>query len=138
MVKRIAHMAIEISDLQKSLDFYVGALGFEYMFDGKDENGVVKMVYLKICEGTFIELFATGIHKPERKHYLIGFHHLCLEVEDIHETEAHIKAKGYEIKHSAVLGGDRSWQFWVDDPDGNPIEFMQYTVNSLQNMSITN
>ena len=132
MVKRIAHLAIEISNLEKSLAFYVDTLGFEYMFDNKDENGLITMVYLKVCEGTFIELFATGIHKPEKKHYLIGFHHLCLEVEDIHKAEADIKAKGYSIKHPAIIGGDGSWQFWVDDPDENPIEFMQYTENSRQ------
>ena len=132
MVKHIAHLAIEISNLQNSLDFYVGALGFAYAFDNKDENGLITMVYLKICEGEFVELFATGIHKPERKDYLIGFHHLCLEVEDIHKAEADLKSKGYTVKKPAMLGGDGSWQFWADDPDGNPIEFMQYTENSSQ------
>jgi len=132
MVKRIAHVAIEIADLQKSVAFYVDALGCEYKFDSADENGVVKMAYLQVCDGVFIELFATGIHQPERKHYLIGFHHLCFEVEDIHAAEANMRAKGYEIRTPAKLGGDGSWQFWVNDPDGNPIEFMQYTENSRQ------
>ena len=132
MVKNIAHVALEISNLQNSLDFYVGALGLEYKFDAKDENGVVKMVYLKLCEGVFIEMFATGIHIPERKHYLIGFHHLCFEVDDINKTAAEMEAKGYTLKHPVQMGSDGSWQFWVDDPDGNPIEFMQYTEESLQ------
>ena len=132
MVKKIAHMALEISNLQKSLDFYIGALGLEYKFDGKDENGVIKMVYLKLCEGVFIEMFPSGIHKLDRRHYLIGFHHLCFEVEDINKAAAEMEAKGYTLKHPVTLGSDGSWQFWVDDPDGNPIEFMQYTENSLQ------
>ena len=132
LVKTIAHIAIEISNLEKSLHFYVDTLGLHYHFDGKDENGVVKMAYLKVSEGVFLELFATGIHQPERKHWLIGFHHLCLGVDDIHQAEAHIRNSGYEIKKSATLGSDGSWQCWVDDPDGNPIELMQYTAESLQ------
>jgi lactoylglutathione lyase len=132
MVKNIAHIALEISNLQNSVDFYVETLGLEYKFDSKDENDVIKMVYLKVCDGVFIEMFPSGIHKPERKHYLIGFHHLCFEVEDIHKAAAKIEAKGYVIKHPVKIGGDGSWQFWVDDPDGNPIEFMQYTETSLQ------
>jgi lactoylglutathione lyase len=132
MVKGIAHIALEISNLQASLDFYVNALGLEYKFDGKDEAGVIKMVYLKISDGVFIEMFPSGIHKPERKHYLIGFHHLCLEVDDIYKTVAEIESKGYTLKHPVQVGGDGSLQCWVDDPDGNPVEFMQYTENSLQ------
>lgn len=132
MVKQIAHMALEISNLEKSVAFYCGALGLEYKFDGRDENGVIRMVYLQVCEGVFIEMFPSGIHKAERKDYLIGYHHLCFEVDDIQKSAEEIQAKGYTLSHPVQKGSDNSWQFWVNDPDGNPIEFMQYTKESKQ------
>ena len=29
-------------------------------------------------------------------------------------------------------GSDGAWQFWVRDPDGNRIEFMEYAPGALQ------
>ena len=132
MVKQIAHMAIEISDLDKSIEFYCGAIGLERKFDGKNKDGKISMVYLKVCEGVFIEMFPSGIHKPDRKDYLIGYHHLCFEVDDINVAAEKMQSKGIILTHPVTKGSDNSYQFWVNDPDGNPIEFMQYTAESLQ------
>lgn len=125
MIKNFSHVAIEISNLEKALKFYCEALGLEYVSDSKNEEGKVVVVYLKIRGGVSIELFATGLHMPDRKDWLIGYHHMCFEVDDIHEIEQKILSKCGKITKSAFTSGNGNWQLWATDPDGNPVEFMQ-------------
>ena len=30
------------------------------------------------------------------------------------------------------MGADNNWQCWIEDPDGNRIEFMQMAENAMQ------
>ena len=47
------------------------------------------------------------------------------------KTIQDIRGKGWEIGDKKQ-GGDQSWQAWMKDPDGLPIEVMQYTPESSQ------
>lgn len=58
--------------------------------------------------------------------------HLALEVEDIQETYEELKCKDVKIKTAPSLGLENTWQLWVEDPDGNSIEFMQYEEDAWQ------
>jgi lactoylglutathione lyase/glyoxylase I family protein len=40
--------------------------------------------------------------------------------------------RGLVARGEPILGADGSWQFWTADPDGNPIEFHQFTPESRQ------
>lgn len=131
MIVGLTHAAIRITDVDKSLEFYAGILGLSEQFRLTNDEGKPWLVYLKIAEGQFIELFpgAEGRHEPVKT---AGLVHLCLEVDDIQSTYRTLTERGLVARGEPVLGKDGSWQFWTDDPDGNPIEFHQFTAESRQ------
>ena len=55
MITGLAHVALVASDMQKSLDFYCGALGLTHAFSIPREDGTPWIEYLKICPGQFLE-----------------------------------------------------------------------------------
>lgn len=125
---RISHLAFDVSDMEKALEFYCGKLGFEQIFTMNNEAGQPWIVYLKVCPGQFIELFFGGMENPPKANYS----HLCLQVDDIYEIEAKMKELGVEIDVPIKQGKDTNMQCWVHDPDGNRIEFMQLMPTSYQ------
>lgn len=133
MIKKIGHNAYNVSDMEKSMDFYCNILGFKYLFQLKDEAGKPWINYLKISDGQFIELFYNGAKAAETDtRCAIGYNHLCLEVDDIKATMAEFKAKGLTLDAEIVQGVDLNYQAWAHDPDGNRIEFMQLHPDAPQ------
>ncbi|NHN31073.1 VOC family protein [Paenibacillus agricola] len=130
MIKRIGHLALTVQDMEKSLHFYCGILGFQQAFEIHDHDDLPWIVYIKVCEGQFIELFYGGLNKPASVEKAIGFNHLCLEVDDIHQIADHLKAHHIVLDVEPKQGKDTNYQCWVKDPDGNRIEFMQLMPGS--------
>jgi len=126
MIKGMAHTAYTVQDMNKALHFYCEILGFTELFELKrPETGEPWIVYLKVKEGQFIELFYGGEQKLEVTSKTIGYNHLCLEVDDIHEIAEHLKSRGVTLDVEPKQGLDLNYQCWAKDPDGNRIEFMQ-------------
>lgn len=132
MIKGIGHLALTVEDMDKSLEFYCGVLGFEKAFEINDDDGNPWIVYVKVGAGQFIELFYGGDNKQEILTNQIGFNHLCLEVNDINEVANHIKMHGLQLDLEPKRGKDQNFQCWIKDPDGNRIEFMQLVPSSPQ------
>lgn len=132
MIKRIGHIALTVEDMDKSLHFYCNILGFQRAFELHDNEDRPWIEYIKVCDGQFIELFHGGLNKAEPVQKAIGFNHLCLEVQDIHEIAKHLKANGVVLDVEPKQGKDTNYQCWAKDPDGNRIEFMQLMPGSPQ------
>ncbi len=154
--ENLAHVAFNIKDMEKALQFYCDGLGLKYaytvMYDVvygrmKDEGAPEEIlkrfeaflgkpwhVYLEITEGQFLELFYTYGDEPLPGNLSgkCGYQHLCLQVPDIQEAWDEVVSKGIKPTSNIRLGRDNSYQFWVADPDGNRIELMQYTEKSHQ------
>lgn len=129
MITRIAHNAYTVADMQKTLHFYCKQLGFNRVFSIPDNDGNPWIEYVKVAEGQFLEFFYPREgYVPNKGSYM----HLCLEVDDIHEQARVLEAAGVTIRSQPTRGKDCNWQCWVDDPDGNAIEFMQIDPNSPQ------
>lgn len=131
MILGIAHAAFTVSNMDKALEFYCGALGFTKAFVLNDDQGNPWINYIKISDGQFIELFYGSPTRAGNQSYA----HLCLEVDNIDEVAAAIKAKGLRLDVEPNQGKDLNWQCWVSDPDGNKIEFMQLSDSSPQRNS---
>ena len=131
MIKGIAHLAFQVSNMPASVKFYEEALGFKQKFTLYDQKNKPWIVYLQLRKDQFIELFFA--HEPiVSKSNSSSYQHLCLEVEDIHTVTEEIVRKGYELDQPIIMGLDNNYQCWVHDPDGNPIELMEYGEGSLQ------
>jgi len=131
LIRGITHVAVRVTDIERSLHFYSGLLGIPEKFRLLKEDGSVRLVYLQVADHQFIELFP-GADAPYTVGSKSALVHTCLEVDDIQETYQEMKARGVPTLGEPILGGDNCWQFWTNDPDGNQIEFHQYTPQSKQ------
>ncbi len=143
-VKELGHLALKCRDLKRSERFYTDVLGFERKFSLKYSDRLPAeqgsdpdrewIVYLKVSDRLFIELFdPEGADKsgvPDWQTF--NYQHLALIVDDIFEAERELRLHGAPIDSKPELGIDNTWQMWSHDPDGNKIEFMQYTDKSYQ------
>ncbi len=128
MITGLAHICFTVSNLQRSIDFYGHKLGLKPLFEFRRDDGSQFGQYFHLGQRTFLELFEGEIDaNPERPAY----RHFCLEIDDIQATVAEFRKQGVEVS-DPKLGNDRSWQAWLNDPDGNRIELHQYTAESKQ------
>lgn len=138
----IIHIAIRTKDYEKSLDFYCNKLGFKFLYSLYKDDKSLWLTYLKNENGQFIELFP----EPDMEISKNGsFFHFCLLVDDIEKAAHELQEKGVELWNGPSFLQDKtqipyvataakcgSYAFFIDDPDGNSIEVMQYTSESMQ------
>jgi lactoylglutathione lyase len=134
-VSQIAHVALRVRDVDRSLAFYVGRLGFEEMLR-LDRDGRLWLVYLRVTDDQHLELFpeGEGLRAPAAE--AVAYNHMCLAVPDIDAAVAELEQAGVGLLRPKLLGVDGNWQAWIEDPDGHRIELMQMTPDSLQARAI--
>jgi catechol 2,3-dioxygenase-like lactoylglutathione lyase family enzyme len=126
MIKRIAHVCLNVRSLQASLDYYT-SLGFKVQFRFI-RNGSVFGAYLEIAPGSYLEIFETGDFAGGR---VGGIAHFCLETDDIDRFISRCANAAVTVTPKKN-GCDNTWQVWLKDPDGNSFEVHQYTEKSAQ------
>jgi lactoylglutathione lyase len=132
MITHIGHSAFLVSDLERSLHFYCNVLGLQEAFQLKRPDGKPWLVYIRVDEHSFVELFPGRPADAPPLDPKSSYRHLCLLVDDIQETVKMLGARGLPVPGEPKLGGDGNWQYWIKDPDGNDIELMQIMPDSLQ------
>ncbi|RDW21350.1 VOC family protein [Oceanobacillus arenosus] len=125
MIKGINHKGFHVVDMERSLDFYCNKLGFKKAFELNQPSGEPWIVYVKVADGCFIELFYGGAEGVRDR-----AEHICFEVDDIQETADQLKKSGVPLEVEISQGMALNYQFWVLDPDGNWIEFMEMNPES--------
>ncbi len=130
MEYRIGHLAFATRDMEATLKFYTGTLGFRHVFSIRDDRDAPWIEYTMSPDGRFIEFFYTDETKPPLRDE--GYMHLCLEVTDCAAAVAELRAKDAPITSDVSLGKDGNYQAWTKDPDGRPIEIMQLSPISEQ------
>ena len=134
-VKAIGHVALSVRDVDRSLDFYVNRLGFAEMFR-LERNGRLWIVYLRITDSQFLELFPDGDGDGAPPFAAVGINHFCLEVDDIDSAIKELFDRGVTLARPKKNGVDNNDQAWIDDPDGNRIELMQLSPKAMQREAI--
>ena len=128
----IGHVALKVADIGRSLDFYRETLGFAEMMRLNNDDGSLWLVYVRITDTQFIELFPGGEGDRAPGKDATAINHFCLECEDLAATAAELLAAGVKLTVAPKMGLDHNWQCWIEDPDGNRIEFMQMSSRSMQ------
>lgn len=127
IIKQLAHVCIFTDDLDSTEAFYRDVLGIPVKFRFV-RNGKPHGFYLDVGGRTNIEVF----EKPDTAFAESNaINHLCLEVEDMDEAIAHIRAQGVAITDKK-FGIDDTYQSWTADPNGVKIELFEYTAKSAQ------
>lgn len=119
IVKRAHHMSVQITDLEKSREFYEGILGFEQT--ARPDFGFPGVWYQVGDVQVHLIGEIPGMERatPPKSTSPIATH-LAFEIEDYRNVLDTLAAKGLE-----PLGlGEEVGQIFVSDPDGNVIELI--------------
>ena len=142
MISAVHHVSFTVSDMERSLEFYHGALGFEVLNDRTVEGRFAETV--TTLEGVRMRIIHLGGYGQglELIQYLAaageseaprtcdtGSAHLCYVVDDIDGEIARLKELGVRFLSEVmtVEGGPNAGNRMVYflDPDGIPMEFTQ-------------
>jgi lactoylglutathione lyase len=135
-LKGIGHVALKVADIGRSMAFYRDRLGFAEMMHLDKPDGGLWLVYLRITDTQFIELFPGGEGDQAPGPDRTAVNHFCIECSDLHATANSLRAAGVALTVEPKMGLDNNWQCWIADPDGNRIEFMQMGEGSMQAAAI--
>ena len=122
-INRIDHIAVNTLDIEESVAFYKRMFGFKEI--KRADMGELTLVYLEICEGSYIELFDLrgACEKGERPEALQGVRHFSLDVDDLRAWEAHLKKEGAEFTlEYCRMEPIRKDGIIIKDPNGTLIE----------------
>ena len=128
IVKGLDHIVLEVADVQRSIDFYVG-LGLRPERLDEYRRGEVKFPSLRINADTLIDVFPPPMHAGPKG---VGhnLHHFALVTDvTIAEVREALKRLSIEIEQEADQNfGARGLanSVYVRDPDGNSVEIRTY------------
>ena len=123
---RILHTMIRSGNLERSIAFYTEIMGMKLLRQKDYPKGEFTNAFLGYGDETeqaALELtYNWGVESYDMG---TGFGHIALEVDDVYQATAQIKAKGGKIIRDAgpMNAGTRIIAF-VEDPDGYQIELI--------------
>lgn len=122
IINKIHHVAIIVSDYEKSKDFYVNKLGFEIIRENyRIERDDYKLdLKLGDCE---LEIFGMkGSPKRLSRPEACGLRHLAFKVDCIEEVIKELNKKGIETEPIRIDEFTNEKMTFFFDPDGLPLE----------------
>jgi len=119
----IHHIAIIVSDYEKSKDFYVNKLGFKVIRENYRQEKEDWKLDLKVNDTTELEIFAP-LNPPKRPSYpeACGLRHLAFKVDDIERTVEELRSLEIECEPIRVDEFTNKKMTFFFDPDGLPLE----------------
>lgn len=119
----IHHVAIIVSDYERSREFYVNKLGFPVVRENYRPDKKDWKLDLRVNDTTELELFAPE-NPPKRPAYpeACGLRHLAFRVENIEQTIEELEKLGIacEPLRTDTFTGKKMTFFF--DPDNLPLE----------------
>jgi catechol 2,3-dioxygenase-like lactoylglutathione lyase family enzyme len=125
----IDHVAVSVSNLARSIDFYEQNFGFTCQRVFEMSNGIGKVALLKKAAFT-VEMFAYSDalplpdyrKTPDTDLKTLGVKHFALNVDDIFGASNFLKRNGVDFISEVTVGGRGLRRFFIKDPDGIGIE----------------
>lgn len=125
-LNQVHHIAINTLDIEASVTFYREMFGFEEA--SRADMGNCILVYLKVCEGSYLELFdlkgacEAGCVTENQQ----GLRHIAFDVEDIEAWNAALKAKHADFAMELCeMEPIRKKGLLIRDPNGAIIELCE-------------
>jgi len=121
-IKKIGHVVLQVTDLERSVDFYTQVLGFrvsDYYPDTMMDGGMIFMRCNRDHHGVAL------VGAAEKPSSGSGMHHMAFEVATIDEVlkaRDHLKANGVEIVFEGRRRAGAQVAVEFRDPDGHWLE----------------
>jgi catechol 2,3-dioxygenase-like lactoylglutathione lyase family enzyme len=120
----LSHMALFVSDLKKARAFYEDFLGYEEPYVLKREDGSDRIVFIKINDNQYIELFAEN---PKQEGHL---NHIAFFTDSAQGLREYLASRGIKVPDKVTKGRIGNSNFNIVDPDGHTVEIVQYEPDS--------
>ena len=120
----LSHMALFVSDLKKARAFYEDFLGYEEPYVLKREDGSDRIVFIKINDSQYIELFAEN---PKQDGHL---NHIAFFTDSAQGLREYLASHGIKAPDKVTKGRIGNSNFNIVDPDGHQVEIVQYEPDS--------
>lgn len=124
-VVELDHVVLNVSDIERSLEFYCGTLGLEPLRAEEWRAGRVPFPSVRVTGRTIIDL--QNVPRGEA-----NMDHLCLVVEPLNWQEVIDSGVFTVLEGPVTRWGARgsATSVYVADPDGNTIELRWYPQDS--------
>ncbi len=122
----VAHIGLETNDLAAAREFYGHGLGFDEAFSLDKPTGGLMLIYFKINDHQYIEIFPDL--KSETQDRLS---HIAFETTDARQLRDYLASQNVKVPDTLKPGLDGNLSMMVNDPDGHKVEFVQYMPGSL-------
>ncbi|HKX30976.1 MAG TPA: VOC family protein [Blastocatellia bacterium] len=116
----VAHMALLVSDMEKTRQFYTGFLGFQEPYHLDNPDGSLRMAFIKINDHQYLEL------NPGLKADQDRLVHVSVTTDDAERMRLYLASRGVEVPPQVNKGRVGNLSFNVKDPDGHLLKFTQY------------
>jgi len=128
---RLEHAAISVSDLERAVDWYGRAFGFQEVSRGDKPALRVKVALLRLGD-MMLEVFQPYEPEPmpagegslQTSLRRLGSKHVAFAVDDITAARDHLAAQGAGFD-THIVAGSTSRFFFCRDPDGILIEIIE-------------
>ena len=120
----LAHIALFVSDLQQARAFYEDFLGYQESYVLKGDDGSDRIVFIKINDQQYIELFAES---PKHDGYL---NHISFLTDSAARMRDYLASRGIKVPDKVAKGRIGNLNFNIVDPDGHTVEIVQYEPDS--------
>lgn len=122
---KMLHTCLRVMDLEKSLEFYKGALGLVETKRKDFPEDEFTLVFLS-DEARNYELELTYNYNPENP-YIIGdgYSHIAVSIADLEGSREKVKEMGYEVSELSGLPGGPNKFYFITDPDGYEVEVIR-------------
>jgi len=122
------HVGIAVSNLERSLAFYQGQLGFEVVERIEVTGFDLTAIFIRLGS-CVIELLdyhvKEGLQRAPAN--IFGLRHLTILVDDMEKAYAELSAKGVTFTRPPLeVVPSRVKNAFLADPDGTPIELLQH------------
>ena len=105
-VTGIGHVAIRVRDVDRSLAFYAGQLGFPEMLRLHRDDGSLWLVYLRITDAQYLEVFPDAAGERAPPEDANGLNHVCLTVDDLDAVLGRLAERGVPLLRPPKRGAD--------------------------------
>jgi len=120
------HQAFQVSDIDRSIDFYVNKLGFTLLSNevNNEEHEAFAFVVNGDARIELLQDLSGPYEKPAIKRPYCP--HFCLETDNMDQTVKMLKENNINIVRGPLeIKGEETW-IYFSDPDNNILEFIQW------------
>jgi catechol 2,3-dioxygenase-like lactoylglutathione lyase family enzyme len=120
----VSHVALFVHDAAKSRAFYTNFLGFQEPFSLTNQDGSLRVTWIKINDLQSIELF------PEKTAGSDRLNHFSIETSDAEAMRAYLAGRGVKVPDKVGKGRIGNLNFNISDSEGHTVEIVQYAPES--------